>query len=94
MVLAKFFKVHPGNLVDDPEGYSTERISDVGGLEDTLDLWLVSGAERFRNDPAARSALMMLARHPDSRRCLVLLQLILENPGLPERLFGVLQPTS
>lgn len=94
MVLAKFCKVHPGYLVDDPEGYSTELISDVGGLEDTLDLWLVSGAERFRNDPAVRSALIMLARHPDSRRCLVLLQLILENPGLPERLFDVLQPTS
>ena len=24
MLLAKFFKVHPGYLVDDPEGYSTE----------------------------------------------------------------------
>lgn len=94
MVLAKFFKVHPGYLVDDPEGYSTALISDVGGLEDTLDLWLVSGADRFRNDPAVRSALIALARHPDSRRCLVLLQLILENPGLPDRLFDVLQPTN
>src|SRR6195952_4107701 len=51
MLLAKFFKVHPGYLVDDPEGYSTELISDVGAREDKLDLWLVSGAERFRNDP-------------------------------------------
>ncbi len=31
MLLAKFFKVHPGYLVDDPEGYSTELISDLGG---------------------------------------------------------------
>ena len=38
MMLAKFFKVHPGYLVDDPEGYSTELISDVGALEDKLDL--------------------------------------------------------
>ena len=44
MLLAKFFKVHPGYLVDDPEGYSTELISDFGALEDKLDLWLVSGA--------------------------------------------------
>jgi len=51
MLLARFFKVHPGYLVDDPEGYSTELISDVGALEDKLDLWLVGGAERFRNDP-------------------------------------------
>ena len=93
MLLAKFFKVHPGYLVDDPEGYSTELVSDVGGLEDKLDLWLVGGAERFRNDPAVRGALIAVAKHPDSRRCLVLLQLILENPGLPERLFDVLQPT-
>ncbi len=50
MLLAKFFKVHPGYLVDDPEGYSTELISDLGALEDKLDLWLVDGAERFRND--------------------------------------------
>lgn len=93
LLLAKFFNVHPGYLVDDPEGYATELISDLGGLEDTLDLWLVSGAERFRNDPAVRGALIALAKHPDSRRCLVLLQLILENPGLSERLFDALQPT-
>ncbi len=92
MLLAKFFKVHPGYLVDDPAGYSTELISDVGGLENTLDLWLISGAERFRNDPAVRGALIELAKHPNSRRCLVLLQLILENPGLLDRLFDVLQP--
>lgn len=92
LLLAKFFKVHPGYLVDDPEGYSTELVSDVGALEDKLDLWLVSGAERFRNDPDVQTALLALARHPDSRRCLVLLRLILENPGLAERLFDVLEP--
>src|SRR6059058_454407 len=41
MLLAKFFNVHPGYLVDDPEGYSTELISDVGGMENKLDLWLI-----------------------------------------------------
>jgi transcriptional regulator with XRE-family HTH domain len=92
MLLAKFFKVHPGYLVDDPEGYSTELISDVGALEDKLDLWLISGADRFKNDPDVREALIALAKHPDSRRCLVLLSLILENPGLLDRLFDVLKP--
>src|SRR5579863_5935789 len=86
MLLAKFFKVHPGYLVDDQEGYSTELISDLGALEDRLYLWLVSGAERFRNDPGVREGLLALAKHPDSRRCLVLLKLILENPGLADRL--------
>jgi transcriptional regulator with XRE-family HTH domain len=92
LLLAKFFKVHPGYLVDDPEGYSTELISDVGGLEDKLDLWLISGAERFRNDPEVSGALLALAKHPDSRRCLVVLNLIIENPGLADRLFEVLRP--
>jgi len=91
MLLAKFFRVHPGYLVDDPEGYSTELLSDVATLEDKLDLWLIGGAERFRNDPEVRDALLALAKHSDSRRCLVLLKLILENPGLAERLFDVLR---
>ena len=90
MLLAKFFKVHPGYLVDDPEGYSTELISDFGALEDKLDLWLINGAERFHNDPEVCNALLKVARHPDSRRCLTLIGLILENPGLAERLFDVL----
>src|ERR1700692_2437865 len=50
LLLAKFFKVHPGYLVDDPEGYQNELMSDLGGVEDKVDLWLVSGAERFRKD--------------------------------------------
>src|SRR6476660_232444 len=50
MLLARFFKVHPGYLVDDPEGFQNELISDLGALEDKLDLWLISGAERFNRD--------------------------------------------
>jgi transcriptional regulator with XRE-family HTH domain len=92
MLLAKFFKVHPGYLVDDPEGYHTELISDAAALENRLDLWLINGAERFRNDPELSRALVKVARHDDSRRVLVLLDAILENPGLAERLLQVLRP--
>src|SRR5471030_739840 len=56
MLLAKFFKVHPGYMVDDPEGYHTELVSDLGAQEDQLDLWLIQGAERFRNDPTVGRA--------------------------------------
>jgi transcriptional regulator with XRE-family HTH domain len=94
MLLAKFFKVHPGYLVDDPEGYHTELISDLGAREDKLDLWLIQGAERFRNDPGLAHALVTVARHADSRMCVVLLGAILENPGLAERLLQVLQPAA
>jgi len=92
MVLAKFFKVHPGYLVDDPEGYHTELVSDVRVLEDTLDLWLIGGAERFRRDPKVCHALLQLAKHEDSRRCLMLLGAILETPQLVDRLTEVLMP--
>ena len=92
LLLARFFKVHPGYLVDDPEGYSTELLSDVGVLEDKLDLWLISGAERFRRDLDLHESLVTIARHADSRMCLVLLGAIIDNPGLAERLLQVLKP--
>jgi len=94
MLLSKFFKVHPGYLVNDPEGYQTELITDLGALENKLDLWLINGAERFRSDVELSQALLELARHEDSRLCLVLLGAILENPGLAERLMQVLRPRS
>src|ERR1700682_723142 len=40
-VLAKFFKVHPGYLVDDPEGYNAQLMAGIHTLEDTLDLLLL-----------------------------------------------------
>ncbi|HLH03769.1 MAG TPA: helix-turn-helix transcriptional regulator [Bryobacteraceae bacterium] len=92
LLLAKFFKVHPGYLVDDPEGYQTELITDLREQEDKLDIWLVAGAERFRKDPALAEALLALARHDDSRRCLLLLKAVLETPELVDRLWEVLQP--
>jgi hypothetical protein len=77
--------------VDDPDGFQNELISDVGALEDKLDLWLISGAERFCKDPDLHAALLTIAKHQDSRMCIVLLGEILENPGLAERLIEVLK---
>jgi len=91
LLLAKFFKVHPGYLVDDPEGYHAELMSDLG-LEDKLDLWLIGGAERFRRDPELRRALLAISKHEDSRCCLLLLESILETPQLAARLLEVLRP--
>ncbi len=94
LLLAKFFKVHPGYLVDDPEGFQTELISDLSDHEDKLDLWLVQGAERFRKDPQLAEALLKVARHDDTRGCLLLLSAVLETPDLAERLWDVLKPQS
>src|SRR5580765_8014153 len=91
LLLSKFFKVHPGYLVDDPEGFTNELVSDLGATEDKLDLWLISGAERFAHDVELHHALVTAAKHKDSRMCLILLGEILENPGLAERLIEVLR---
>src|SRR4051794_23382425 len=91
-ILSSFFKVHPGYLVDDPEGYSPELQSELRNVEDKLDIWLVSGAERFRRDPELKQALLTLARNEHSRECLLLLESILETPGLAPRLADVLRP--
>jgi len=93
-LLAKFFKVHPGFLVDDPEGYNMELQSDLRTTEGKLDVWLVQGAERFRGDRELSEALHCLARQSDSRRSVLLLGAILETPGLAERLMEVLKPAS
>ena len=92
LLLAKFFKVHPGYLVDDPDGYHAELMSDARGLEDKLDVWLVGGAERFRRDAELRRALLAVAKHDDSRGCLLLLEAILETPHLAGRLMDLLRP--
>src|ERR1700761_1645315 len=92
LLLAKFFNVHPGYLVDDPEGFHNELLSDISAAEDTLDLWLIQGAERFRRDPQVSRALLNLAKHKDSRSCLVLMEAILETPELAEKLLHVLRP--
>jgi transcriptional regulator with XRE-family HTH domain len=91
-ILAKFFKVHPGYLVDDPEGYHVELQSELRSVEEKLDLWLVSGAERFWRDPELKLSLLTVARHEHSRECLLLLEAILETPGLMPRLAEVLRP--
>jgi transcriptional regulator with XRE-family HTH domain len=92
MMLARFFKVHPGYLVDDPEGFHTELTSQLRATEDRLDLWLTAGAEQFASDPELSKALLDVAKHHNTRKCLVLLGAILETPELVERLTEVLKP--
>ena len=93
LLLSRFFKVHPGYLVDDPEGYHAELLSDVRASEDKLDIWLVAGAEHFGRDPELCRALLTLAHHNDSRRCLLLLESILDTPNLADRLVELLRPS-
>ncbi len=91
-LLAKFFKVHPGFLVDDPDGYHAELTSDLRTTEGQLDVWLLQGSEKFANDPEVSNVLIKAAREKDTRRCLLLLGAILDTPGLAERLLEALRP--
>src|SRR5256885_6436227 len=91
-LLAKFFKVHPGFLVDDPDGYHTELTSDLRTTEGGLDVWLLHASERFASDPALTDVLIKVARQKDSRKCFLLLGAILDTPGLADRLLEGLQP--
>jgi transcriptional regulator with XRE-family HTH domain len=92
MLLAQFFKVHPGFLVDDPEGYHTELVSDLRTTEGKLDVWLLQGSERFASDAELSEVLIKMAREKDTRGCFLLLGAILDTPGLGERLFEALRP--
>jgi transcriptional regulator with XRE-family HTH domain len=93
-LLAKFFRVYPGFLVDDPPGYARELQSELRIVDAKVDSWLYGGVGHFTSDPELQRALMMIADHPDSRQALLLLAEILRAPGLEERLSEVLRPES
>ena len=91
-LLAKFFKVHPGFLVDDPEGYHAELTSDLRTVEGKLDVWLLQGSEQFAADLEVAEVLLKAARQKDTRKCILLLGAILDTPGLADRLLEALRP--
>ena len=91
-LLAKFFKVHPGFLVDDPDGYHTELTSDLRTTEGRLDVWLLHASERFAGDPELCNIFIKLAREKDTRKAFLLLGAILDTPGLADRLLEALHP--
>jgi transcriptional regulator with XRE-family HTH domain len=91
-LLARFFKVHPGFLVDDPDGYHAELTSDLRTTEGQLDVWLLQGSEKFASDSEVSNVLIKAAREKDTRRCFLLLGAILDTPGLADRLLEALRP--
>jgi transcriptional regulator with XRE-family HTH domain len=85
-LLSKFFKVHPGFLVDDPSGYDASLEPDLDTTEGKLDLWLMQGARSFGNDAQLSGALMRIAGQRDTRRAIILFGAILAEPKLAGRL--------
>jgi hypothetical protein len=93
-LLAKFFRVYPGFLVDDPPGYTRGLQSELRVVDAKVDSWLYAGVGQFTTDAELQRALMVIADHHDSREALLLLAEILRAPGLAERLSEVLRPAS
>lgn len=92
LLLARFFKVHPGYLVDDLEGHHALPAKPRHSLDDKLDLWLIAGSEEFAVDPLLSEALLRIAKHEKSRDCLVWFGSIIENRQLMERLIADVEP--
>jgi transcriptional regulator with XRE-family HTH domain len=91
-LLARFFRVYPGFLVSDPEGYSRELQSELRAIDAKIDSWLLAGAEQFTSDQKLQRAFETVAHYKDSRGAMLLLAEILRAPGLAERLSDVLLP--
>ena len=86
LMLARFFKVHPGYLVDDLADAPHVPMRPRRELDDRLDLWLIEGSQEFADDARLSEALLQIAKHPKSRECLIVFGSIVENRDLIERL--------
>jgi transcriptional regulator with XRE-family HTH domain len=93
-LLARFFKVHPGFLVNDAEGFQTNLGSDLRIEDAKMDSWLYAAAENFRGDPELSRALLAIADDPQTRKSVLLLGEILKVPGLADHLYDVLRSGS
>nr|MDA8088125.1 helix-turn-helix domain-containing protein [Nitrospiraceae bacterium] len=62
MLLAKFFKVHPGYLVDDPEGFETSLRTEMPAGPDRLRNWLSAQAEELL-EMAHKKGLKIMVDH-------------------------------
>ena len=86
-LLAAFFKVHPGYLVSDPEGYDTQLTALPPPPEVRVDEWLEQGSDDFRSqDPELAEALERLAHHGRTRELLVLLARLTDSPALVDEM--------
>ena len=67
-LLARFFKVLPGYLVSDPEGYQATVVSGLEEQPDTLKAWLERRADELKDDLFLYHVLLRMARDANPRR--------------------------
>jgi transcriptional regulator with XRE-family HTH domain len=70
-LLARFFRVHPGYLVSDPEGFAESLSTPLQTPDLDFGEWLVARAEEHRQDPEVYQALLRIASQPEPREALL-----------------------
>src|SRR5262249_16629783 len=88
LLLARFFRVHPGFLVDDPDEFQQQVAVPI---PDAVEPFAApagarAGAPRSRHDRVVAETLERLADAPDRRKALRLLHQVLAMPALMDRL--------
>jgi transcriptional regulator with XRE-family HTH domain len=79
-LLAQFFKVLPGYLVDDPEGFETSLTTEMSATPDRIRDWLAAQAEEMAEEPFLAHLFWKLSRAQDPMRFVALLDRLLELP--------------
>ncbi len=79
-LLARFYKVLPGYLVDDPEGFETSLRTELPQGPERLRSWLAAQAEALRDEPFLAHVLFKLSRTDDPGWYVALLDRLLELP--------------
>jgi transcriptional regulator with XRE-family HTH domain len=81
-LLARFFKVHPGYLVNDPPDYSIDLLTamDMESDTDRLTTRLVASAAEWRSEPDLQELLQNLADVEDPRRFVKLFCMLIALP--------------
>ena len=82
-LLARFFRIHPGYLVSDPEGFAETLGTLVQGRDDDFGEWLAAKAEEQRRDPDLYEALLRVASQADPRQAMIAFGRVLTN-GSPD----------
>lgn len=79
-LLAHFFKVLPGYLVDDPEGFETSLTTEIPAGPGRVRGWLAAQAEGLAEEPFLAHLFWKLSRAQDPMRFVALLDRLLELP--------------
>ncbi len=79
-LLANFFKVHPGYLVNDPPDYSTDLLTDMENHSNRFETWLLASAAEWITEPIISHFFEQLASVEEPQQYLAVFQQLLHLP--------------